>query len=125
METNQVPAQPSQPRTIDRAVPVLSEQHQAPPAVERRQQGRIDFIHPVKVITEDNSEFTMLSCNLSATGIRMVGTRCLLGQKVRVIISTPTGTFDSLVRILWTCPGRDGLVENGGVSVSGPLLRQP
>jgi hypothetical protein len=114
MATTPVPTDQPPPLTLQMAVRVLSEQHQAPPPVERRQQERIDFIHPVKVITEDNREMTLLSCDLSATGIRLVGTRRLLGQKVRVVIPTPAGTFDSPVRILWTCPVGDELVENGG-----------
>jgi hypothetical protein len=74
----------------------------------------------VKVVTEDGQEFTLLSRDLSATGIRLVGTRRLLGQKVRVIIPGSDGAArEFLVRILWTCPVGDDLVENGGAFIVG------
>jgi hypothetical protein len=83
--------------------------------VERRGQDRIDFIQPVTVQTEDQREYRLLSRDLSTSGIRLIGTRSLLGQKVRVVIQD--GAEDStefLVRILWTCAIGDGLFENGG-----------
>ena len=43
--------------------------------VERRGQDRVDFVQTVAVRTEDGEEFTLLSRDLSATGIRLVGTR--------------------------------------------------
>ena len=52
----------------------------------------------------------VLTRDLSASGIRLIGTRRLLGQKVTVRL----GGFDFQVRILWTCPVGDDLVENGG-----------
>src|SRR5262249_31947217 len=89
--------------------------------VERREDPRIDFIQPVKVRTEDGREFTLLSRDLSATGIRLIGTRSLLGQKVRVLVSLPGGAtarqgqgWSFLVRILWTCAVGEDLFENGG-----------
>jgi len=87
--------------------------------VERRGQDRIEFIQPVKVVTEDGRELTLLTRDLSISGIRLVGTRRLLGHKVRVLIpredrATPW-TF--LVRILWTCALGDDLVENGGTFI--------
>jgi hypothetical protein len=86
---------------------------------ERREQGRVEFIQPVKVVAEDGSEFTLLSRDLSATGIRLIGTRRLLGQKVHVFVPTGEGeTLDFLVRVLWTCPVGDDLVENGGAFLS-------
>jgi hypothetical protein len=62
---------------------------------------------------------TLLSRDLSTTGIRLVGTKRLLGQKVRVLIPNGEGApLDFLVRILWTCPVGDDLVENGGTFIS-------
>jgi len=84
--------------------------------VERREQNRLDFIQPVKIHTEDGHEINLLSRDLSATGIRLVGTCRLLGQKVTVTISDAGGgppvRFET--RILWTCSVGDGLFENGG-----------
>jgi hypothetical protein len=111
------PLATAEPRlTIESAVHLLLEQHHASTtAVERREQERVDFVQPVKVITEDNREFTLLSRDLSATGIRMVGTQRLLGQKVRVQIPIPDNPpVEFLVRILWTCLVGGDLVENGG-----------
>ncbi len=91
--------------------------------VERRSQDRVDFVQTVAVRTEDGEEFTLLSRDLSATGIRLVGTRRLLGQKVHVLVPRPDDEppYDFLVRILWTCAVGDGLFENGGsfLEVSG------
>jgi hypothetical protein len=100
---------------IHAAVSRLINQHEhGADRVERREQGRIDFIQPVEVTTEDNRTFTLLTRDLSATGIRLIGTRRLLGQKVRVRIPAGSDTIDFSVRILWTCPVGDDLVENGG-----------
>jgi hypothetical protein len=83
---------------------------------ERRQQGRADFIQAVKVRSEEQKELTVLSRDISATGIRLIGTRSLLGQKVTVTVPRGQGTEPAsfVVRILWTCTIGDGLFENGG-----------
>jgi hypothetical protein len=114
-------AEQSQQRGVRRAVRQLVRQYRtAARTVERREQGRVDFVQPVRVQTQDQREFTLLSRDLSATGIRLLGTRRLLGQKVRVLIPSPDGSiswsFD--VRILWTCPVGEDLVENGGTILS-------
>jgi PilZ domain len=95
----------------------LIEQHQAASRqVDRREQDRIDFIYPVKIQTDDNRELTVLSRDISSTGIRLIGTRGLLGQKIRVALPSPGEgkTHHFRVRILWTCVIGDGLYENGG-----------
>jgi hypothetical protein len=106
-----------QQRIIQRALRQLIRQYKTEAArIERRQNGRIDFIQQVKVQTEDGREFTLLTRDISTTGIRLIGTRSLLGQKVRVHI--PRGEQEEactfLVRILWTCALGDELFENGG-----------
>jgi hypothetical protein len=118
--SDRVRAEQSHQRDIQSAVQQVIQRHQAAASrPERREQGRIDFIQPFKVLTEDNRELTLLSRDLSATGIRLLGTRRLLGQKVRVIIPNAGGpVLDFLVRILWTCPVGDDLVENGGTFLS-------
>lgn len=111
-----------QQQAIRRAVRQLVRAHRAATAaVERREQNRVEFIQPVKVRAEDGREFTLLSRDVSATGIRLIGTRRLLGQKVRILIPRPGTTEASasaewsfLVRILWTCAIGDDLFENGG-----------
>jgi hypothetical protein len=121
-------------RGIQRAVRQLIRQHkQTASRKERRGQDRIDFIQPVQVITEDQREFTLLSRDLSTTGIRLIGTRSLLGQKVRVQI--PGTEHDErccfLVRVLWTCAVGDELFENGGTFLEmldpepKPEVREP
>src|SRR5206468_11830733 len=54
---------------------LIKEQREASKTRERRGQTRVDFLQPVKVRAEDGSEFTLLSRDLSTTGIRLVGTR--------------------------------------------------
>jgi hypothetical protein len=118
--SERVRAEQSQQRDIQSAVEKLIQQQ--PGAVarpERREQGRVDYIQPVKVVLEDGVELTLLSRDLSPTGIRLVGTRRLLGQKVRVFIPASGGeSLEFLVRILWTCPVGEDLVENGGTFLS-------
>jgi hypothetical protein len=107
----------AQQQGIANAVRELIRQHRDEVArVERREEDRVDFIQPVQVVTEDQRKFTLLSRDLSTTGIRLIGTRRLLGQKVRVLISDGEGkgAWSFLVRILWTCPVGEDLVENGG-----------
>ncbi|HZZ82651.1 MAG TPA: PilZ domain-containing protein [Gemmataceae bacterium] len=84
---------------------------------ERRRQVRVDFIQPVKIRTEEGKEFRLMSRDLSTTGVRLLGTKQLLGQKVE--LELPSGADDEpacrvLVRILWTCSVGDDLFENGG-----------
>jgi hypothetical protein len=109
-------AELSQQEQIQQTLRRLIRRHrQSAREIERRGQDRIDFIQPVKVQTEDGREFTLLSRDLSTTGIRLIGTRSLLGQKVRIVVQEnqqePTAF---LVRILWTCAIGDDLFENGG-----------
>jgi hypothetical protein len=104
-------------QAIHRTVRQLIRQHKRSAAQdERRQQDRIDFIQPLKVRTDDQREMTLLSRDLSTTGIRLIGTRSLLGQKVRVLVPRGEGVepWCFLVRILWTCAVGDDLYENGG-----------
>jgi hypothetical protein len=114
-----------QQRAIQKSVRGLIRHYRAATrSEERRQQDRIDFIQPVQVQTEDNRQFTLLSRDLSITGIRLVGTKRLLGQKVRVTL--PQGDKEPctlLVRILWTCAVADDLFENGGTFTE--LIDQP
>jgi hypothetical protein len=82
---------------------------------ERRGEERIDFVCPVLVVTEDERLLAFLIRDLSLSGVRLLGTDRLLGEKVRVLISNPNGSPWSVwVRILWTCPVTQDLVENGG-----------
>jgi hypothetical protein len=114
-----------QQQRIREAVQQLIGRHRAAGPVERREEGRVDFIHPVRVRTEDGREFTLLSRDLSPTGIRLIGTRRLLGQKVRVLVPGPESLggdqppagrpLGFVVRILWTCALGDDLFENGGM----------
>src|SRR5262249_31792821 len=116
-----VQAEHTQQLDIQAAVRRLIELHQSARAgVDRREQDRVDFVQPVTVLTEDGRRLTLLSRDLSANGIRLVGTRRLLGQKVRVLIPAGEGQPPSefLVRVLWTCPLGDDLVENGGQFVA-------
>jgi len=110
----------SRQRDIHRAVRQLVKQYKALASqVERREQDRVDFIQQVKVRTEDGQEFTLLSRDLSPTGIRLIGSRRFLGQKLHLRIPgrIPSQPWTFLVRILWTCAVGDDLYENGGAFV--------
>jgi hypothetical protein len=114
-----------QQQRIRAAVLQLVGRHRAAGPVERREEGRVDFIQPVRVRTEDGREFTLLSRDLSPTGMRLIGTRRLLGQKVRVVIPGPENEPAArplcfLVRVLWTCALGDDLFENGGAFLDAP-----
>jgi hypothetical protein len=105
-----------QQNDIQKTVREIIRCHRGTTGVERREEDRLEFVQPVKIKTEDGREFTLLSRDLSTTGIRLIGTRRLLGQKIRVAIPAADGTttWDFIVRILWTCNVGDDLVENGG-----------
>ena len=116
-----------QERDVRRTVRQLIREYRAPAdAPERRREERADFVRPVRVVTEDLGAFAMLTRDLSAGGIRLLGTRRLLGQKVHVLLPAGQGSppWDFLVHVLWTRVVGDGLVENGGaflgVSGGGP-----
>lgn len=85
--------------------------------VERRRQDRVEFIQPVTVRGEDQREFTLLSRDLSTNGIRLIGTRHLLGHKVQVRLPCGQGnqSWTFVVRILWTSAIGEDLFENGGI----------
>ena len=110
----------SQQREMQSVIDRIIEHHTSGAArTERREKGRIDFVQVVRVLTEDNHAYTLLTRDLSQTGLRLIGTRRLLGQKVRVHIPAPEGGHvEFVVRILWTCPVGEDLVENGGTFVS-------
>jgi hypothetical protein len=112
-----------QQRAIHSAVRQIIRQHRdSARRVERREDDRIEFVQPVKVRTEDDREYTLMSRDLSSTGIRLVGTRRFLGQKIRVFIPAPDGSnWEFVVRVLWTCAVGEDLVENGGSFVDVKL----
>ncbi len=106
-----------QQRVIHKAIRQILKNHRAAAKKDdRRGQNRVDFIQPVKVHTEDGKEFALLSRDLSPTGIRLLGTKQLLGQKLR--IDLPVGDDAPpcriMLRVLWTCAVGDDLFENGG-----------
>ncbi len=106
-----------QQRVIQKAIRALLKYHRAAAKRnERRGQNRVDFIQPVKVQTEDGKEYNLLSRDLSPTGIRLLGTKRLLGQRIRVNLAPATDgpPCRILVRVLWTCAVGDELFENGG-----------
>jgi hypothetical protein len=107
----------AQQQAIQKVIRNLIKQHRRHGAGdERRGQARVDFIQPVKIRTEDGNEYTLMSRDLSATGVRLLGTKRLLGQKVQLDLPGPDGDAPCrlLVRILWTCSVGDDLFENGG-----------
>jgi hypothetical protein len=76
------------------------------------------FVQPTKILTPDHREIQLLSRDISPTGIRLIGTRNLQGQKVRVLVPRQDdggGHWCFLVQILWSSQIGDNLVEHGGV----------
>lgn len=110
-------AEQRQKRAVHSSVKEVIRHYQQNPARdERRRQGRFEFIQTLKIRLESGRELSVLSRDLSAEGIRLVGTAGLLGQKIQ--LSLPRGEGKTplhlSVRILWTCTVGDGLFENGG-----------
>ena len=106
-----------QKREVNAAVKEIIRQYKHSHASEeRRRQGRVDFLQTVKIKLENERELTVLSRDLSADGIRLVGTSSLLGQKIQLAIPRldQQEPLNLRVRILWTCAVGDGLFENGG-----------
>lgn len=102
-------------QSLRRMIRALIRCHKQSQKVERRGQDRIDFIQPVRLMTEDGRSFQLLSRDLSPDGIRLIGTRSLLGQKVCVSLGEGENACTLNVRILWTCAVGDSLFENGGM----------
>jgi hypothetical protein len=112
-----------QQQRIRDAVERLLAQHRAPPPqAERRDHERVTFAQPVRVRTEAGEECTCLCRDLSPGGIRLVGDRSLLGQKVRVHVPSPAAgrPLEFLLCVLWSCALGDGLFENGGRFLDAP-----
>jgi hypothetical protein len=110
--------QEQQKQAIEEAVRGLMDRQQASnDQIERREQDRIDFIQPIKIRVGDGREYTVLTRNLSSSGIRLIGSRDLLGQKIEVELPKLEGglPWRFLVRILWTFVLGDDLFENGGM----------
>lgn len=101
---------------IQKAVHEIIRHYRKAARVERRDEERIDFVQTVKVRAEDGSECTMLTRDISSTGIRLIATRRFLGQKIHVSIPVQEGGDIRVfvVRILWTCTVGADLIENGG-----------
>jgi hypothetical protein len=106
-------ARQRQRQSVRRAVRGIIRRHRAAQQVERRGHDRVDFIQPVRVVTDDGRERHVLSRDLSTTGIRLIATRSLLGQKVRLFLGEGDEACSLMVRVLWTCSVGDDLYENG------------
>ena len=106
-----------QRQAIEKALrPLIRQYRRRAREQERRTQTRIDFVQTVQIQPEDGPAFTLLTRDLSTTGVRLIGTRRLLGQKVHLLLPREEGEepYRLLVRILWTCAIGDDLFENGG-----------
>src|SRR6516225_1259187 len=79
-------ARERQRQAVRRAVRGIIRRHRAAQQVERRGQDRSDVIQPVRVLSEDQREWHVLSRDRSTTGIRLSATRSLLGQRMRVFL---------------------------------------
>jgi hypothetical protein len=83
--------------------------------VERRSADRMEVIWPVTLTLEDGTIHRALTRDISVSGIRFLGSRSLLGQRVTAHLAlNPEQQHSFTVRILWTCEAGDNLYENGG-----------
>jgi hypothetical protein len=116
---NSRPRSDRQQREVQQAVrQIIHDYRVGTTEVERRQHGRVPFIQPTKILLPDHREIQLLSRDISPTGIRLIGTRSLQGQKVRVMIprqDNGQGDWCFLVQILWSSQIGENLVEHGGV----------
>jgi hypothetical protein len=120
-----VPPPPSPPRkeqeqrflAIREAVHALAEHFKQESARhERREADRITFVHPVTIRLPTGEPHHAITKDLSASGIRLIGTRDLLSQKVEVTLKpTNAQPVTFAVRVVWTHRVGDDLYENGGV----------
>lgn len=109
-------AQREQQRRIERAVrQVIKANKEASREHERRGQPRFNLVQPVRVDLGEGKSVTLLTRDISITGIRLVGTRQLLGHKIRVHLPQKSGAAcQVVVRVLWTCALGEDMFENGG-----------
>jgi hypothetical protein len=110
-------AQQSQQQRVAEAVRDVLRRHQAAAAErERRGAERTDYVQSVQARTEDGRQLNLLTRDLSPSGIRLLSSRSLLGQKLHLTLpgSGKAPGPRLAVRILWTCAVGDELFENGG-----------
>ena len=107
-------AEPAADCLSHRGRQLIRRQQLARSEAERRQQDRIDFVQQATRAWKTAGASCAMRCR--RPGFRLLGSRSLLGQKVRVHLPTNHGsrscTFS--VRILWSCSVGDELFENGG-----------
>jgi hypothetical protein len=117
--TESAQATPQRQRAkIKRAAARLIRGYKPQPAPqERRRQDRLAFIQAVEVWTDDGRERTLLSRDLSLTGIRLISSRCLLGQKMHVLLHAGGNgqPYRFVAQVLWSCAVGEELFENGAV----------
>ncbi|GBD35923.1 hypothetical protein HRbin36_01038 [bacterium HR36] len=83
--------------------------------VERRSADRVEVYWPVTLTLEDGTAHRAVTRDISVSGIRFLGSRSLLGQRIVVRLTLNNGHEHVFsVRILWTCEVGDSLYENGG-----------
>ncbi len=101
---------------LEEVLEQLLERHKAlMPKDDRRREERIDFSYPIKARTESDEDLTILSRDLSKSGVRFLANRSFLGRKLKLTL--PKDEDESIivtVRILWSSVVADGIFENGG-----------
>lgn len=107
-------------RRLARSVRFLIRQQRILEAVhvERRNHPRLHFVCPVQVQTDDGRVLHLVSREISISGMRLLGTLGLRGQKVRVWVPRPDNSGAHccfVLHVLWSAQVGDGLYESGGV----------
>ncbi len=107
-------------RAVQRAVHQLIRRQRAAQAqvIDRRRHARRPFFQAVTILTADGRVLRMCSCDISVSGIRLIGVHNLQGSRVRLEIppmEEQGEAVEFVLHILWAKPVADQLFENGGV----------
>jgi hypothetical protein len=81
---------------------------------DRRRRDSTGGTYEVQVRAENGRVATLLGSDVTATGMRLIGPRSLIGQKLEVTIPRDGPGKCVLVRVVWSRLVSDGLWENGG-----------
>ena len=107
-------------RSVQQAVRQLLRRQRLTAAqhVDRRKHARQPFLQPVTIHTLDGRALRMYSCDISLSGIRLIGVYNLQGARVRLEIPSMDGEaapYSFALHVLWAKSAADSMFENGGV----------
>jgi hypothetical protein len=99
-----------------RSVRALIQHQEAITRHEKREPGRLHFIHPIEIVTRDGRTLHFISLDISPSGIRLLGNCSLARQRVRIRIPRDAdGCIEFAASILWARAMGDGLIQQGAI----------